>query len=76
MTVKTCPRCRGQETDDDGRPCARCGGDGVILVGREAYGPNACHECGVRPIEVWWPDPREDGEQVGYCGTCEPEDTP
>lgn len=71
MTTATCPRCRGQEANDAGRPCPMCGGDGVILAGHDAHGPRACRECGVRAVEVYLPDPREPGEQIGVCGLCE-----
>ena len=29
MTATTCRRCRGQEADDSGAPCARCDGYGI-----------------------------------------------
>ena len=31
-----------------------------------------CQVCGA-PAEVTRPDPDHDGEQIGYCGECEPE---
>ena len=32
-----------------------------------------CQQCGA-PAEVTHPDPDHDGEQIGWCGLCEPED--
>ena len=32
MTATTCRRCRGQEADDQGVPCARCDGYGIEPV--------------------------------------------
>ena len=32
MTAATCRRCRGQEADDTGVPCARCDGYGIEPV--------------------------------------------
>ena len=32
MTAATCRRCRGQEADDSGVPCARCDGYGIEPV--------------------------------------------
>ncbi len=32
MTARTCRRCRGQEADEHGVPCARCDGYGIESV--------------------------------------------
>jgi len=31
--------------------------------------PNVCCRCGIHPIETWLPS--GDGNQDGYCGSCE-----
>ena len=40
------------------------------LPPRERFGPDACRGCGRHRAEVWLPDPREPGEQQGFCGVC------
>ncbi len=40
------------------------------LAARERFGPDACRDCGKHRAEVYLPDPREAGEQAGYCGLC------
>jgi len=41
---------------------------------REKHMPGTCCLC-TKPAEVYHPDPNRPGEQVGYCGFHEPEDT-
>jgi hypothetical protein len=41
---------------------------------REKHMPGKCARC-TKEAETYHPDPNRPGEQIGYCGFHEPEDS-
>jgi DNA-directed RNA polymerase subunit RPC12/RpoP len=61
QAIYTCPRCDGHWHPDDGSPCPRCGGEGVV------HGA-VCVRCGGAGEDIWDDDydtcPRCDGSGI------------